>query len=125
MGIYFLLDGTIPGGDPSTAIETASGVLGIVQNVFTIIGVAIMIFTIWNAIRHFLSQDIADLVKTLVFGGIAAILCFNIQYGVDIINAGGNLVSNVISTVTDTLGSEGGTSGPTGVPTDPVPVPPK
>ena len=116
---------TIPEGDVGTAISSASGIFGFVTVIFALIGVIIMIVTIWKCIQAFLKQDMGGFIRTLLFGGVSALLCLNLQLGVNLINSGAGIVGNLVDTVTNTLdaGGDAGTSGtaPTGPGAVPLP----
>lgn len=100
-------------------IDMSKGAFAIVTNVFTLIGVVIIFMTIWRAVQGFAKGDFGKVARVIVGGGIAAVLCLNLELGINLITSGADLATGVVETIQDTLkGSGSGT--PSGTPTAPA-----
>jgi hypothetical protein len=94
--------GTIPDGN-SSAIITNDGVMKYVVQVFALIGVVILLITLWRAVQAFLKGDFSKVAKTILGGFAAVLLCFNLNWGVQLVNSFSGVAGSVIDTITKTL----------------------
>jgi predicted exporter len=94
--------GTIPDGN-STNIINNVGVMKYVVQIFALIGVVILLITLWRAVQAFLKGDFSKVAKTILGGFAAVLLCFNLNWGVQLVNSFSGVASSVIDTITKTL----------------------
>lgn len=114
----------IPCPDQAKIINNASGVFEVVQSGFFLIGLIITIMVVWRAVQGFLGGDLAKVARTIIFGGLAAILCFDLNLGVSLVQSGTGLVSKVVSTISNTVGGDAAPAESTGTPATGAPAAP-
>jgi hypothetical protein len=90
-------------GNATDAAAAAGGITEIVYRVFGLIGVGIILFTLWKAIQGFAKGDMGKSARVIVGGLLAAILCFNPGIVIGLVEAGGNLVQKSVDTVSCAL----------------------
>jgi len=96
------INGTIPKGN-TTGIITNDGVMKYVVQIFALIGVVILLITLWRAVQGFLKGDFGKVAKTLLGGFAAVLLCFNLNWGIQLVNSFSGVASSVITTITNTV----------------------
>lgn len=77
-----------------------------VQAVFWILGVVIVVFTVFGGVKAFLSGKMGDVAKRAIAGIIMAVFCFNLSLPFQLLDSGKDLVSNVFTTVDNDIISE-------------------
>lgn len=91
------------GGSAKEILETSGAIFPVVQRVFALIGVVIVLWTLFKAIQAFVSGSVGKSARTIVGGLVAAILAFNIMLPVQLVKAGGNVMESVICTLGSAL----------------------
>jgi hypothetical protein len=98
-------DPVIPGQSVNDVLDAGSESFGVVQNFFTLIGIAISIWTLWKVIKYAALAKPADAVKFFVGGLVAAIFCFDISLPLSLVEGMGGVFRSAFDTLSDLTGN--------------------
>lgn len=98
-------DPVIPGQSVEEVLDAGSESFGVVQNFFTLIGIAISIWTLWKVIKFAALAKPADAVKFFVGGLVAAIFCFDISLPLSLVSGMGTVFRSAFDTLSGLTGN--------------------
>ena len=95
---------TIDGGASAGSTLDRLGVIGgFIQAIFGVIGVIILVGTVYKVVKHFAKGDMADALKAGLFGLIAAVLCLRLEIPLGIVDASSGIVERIGTSISKFL----------------------
>lgn len=91
------------GSKESATSFFSEGLGAIIQSLFIVIGILVIAFTLFKAIKAFFGGKVGDLFKIIVLGIIVTVFCFDLTLMFDLIGGFTNLVKAGFTTITDIL----------------------
>lgn len=76
-----------------------SGIGLMIQNAFIVVGILIVIATLFQAIKNFASGKIGPAAKTIIIGVIGAVICFDLSLPFSLVTGVTKLFEALISTI--------------------------
>lgn len=104
------LGGTV---DPTAVTSSIDSVMGPVRALFMVIGIVIILLVVFKVAKAFAKGDFGSVVKVGIGGVVAAVLCFNLNLPISIINDMGNLAQKVFNSAGQIADTESGSGSGT------------
>jgi len=109
---------TLPDAEVSDAVTAAGGLFEMVQIVFYLIGAVILLIVVFRVAKLFAKGDMSGVAKTAIGGVIAAILCFNLNLPISLVNSAGGFAQNIFDAISNVANT-----GTDDAPPAPAPTP--
>ena len=97
-------DIVIPGSGVGEVIRDGAKTFGVVQNVFTVIGVCIVFATLWKVIKAAMLAKPGEAFKFFMGGIVAAVCCFDIAIPLGLIQTFGGVFRTAFDSLSKITG---------------------
>lgn len=97
-------DIVIPGSGVGEIVRDGAKTFGVVQNVFTVIGVCIVFVTLWKVIKAAMLAKAGEAFKFFMGGIVAAVCCFDIAIPLGLIQTMGGVFRGAFDSLSKITG---------------------
>jgi hypothetical protein len=86
-------------GEVTSTTVTSQPIFGPIKAIFRVIGIGILFWKVFDAIKYLASGKTMDAGKALAFGLVAGFLCWDIAAPLAILDGGGSLITKITESI--------------------------